>query len=94
MAKQAQVETKAVFVRSVAGGKTFYRKMPFTIEVRDYTVKDSTDTRGRQTYFNLGNGPPPGRALAFNTSKGELYDAIEYFDVYPTTWPRVGLIAD
>lgn len=93
MAKQAKIETTAVFVKFSSGGNTKYKKMPFTIEVRDYAVKDSSDTRGRKTYLNLGNGRPPGRALMMETGDGEIYDAVLYLDVYPDTWPRIGNVS-
>ena len=40
--------------------------------------------------LTLGGGHKPGRANVWDETKGELYDAVEYHDVYPYTWPRIG----
>jgi hypothetical protein len=91
LANGATVETKAIFVKSFSGGVSTYRRMPFNIETRTYPTKAKG---GRKTYMALilGGGHTPGRANAWDQTvfDGELYDAIEYYDVYPDSWPRIG----
>jgi len=87
----ATVETKAQFVKTFSGGKTYYRRLPFNIEVRTYPTQAKG---GRKTYFalTLGGGYTPGRANTWDQTwaDGEVYDAIEYHETYPATWPRIG----
>jgi hypothetical protein len=95
IANGATVETKAVFVKSFSGGNTTYRRLPFNIEVRTYP-NETIGQYKRQTFFALvlGGGQNPDRANIWDTQQGEVYDAVEYHDVYPYTWPRIGETAD
>jgi len=87
VANGSTVETKAIFVKSVSGGKTFYRRMPFNIEVR---TNNSTGKRESYMALCLGGGGNPNRANSWDDPQGEQYDAVEYYDTYPANWPRIG----
>lgn len=84
------VETKAIFLRSVSQGKTKYRRAPFNIVVR---TNKSTGVRKTYMELALGGGHTPGRANTWNDQEGELYDAVEYYDSVPSEWPRIGITA-
>jgi hypothetical protein len=81
------VETKAVFVKTTSGGKTYYRRCPFNIEVR---TDNATGKRSTYMALALGGGHTPGRANTWDKDQGEVYDAVLYFDTYPSEWPRIG----
>ena len=84
------VARKAIFLRSVAQGKTRYRRAPFNIVIR---TNNSTGARSTYMELCLGGGHHPGRANTWDDSEGELYDAVEYYDSVPETWPKIGIVA-
>jgi len=87
--KLATVETTAIFIRSISGGKITHRRAPFNIEVRDY---GAGDTRGRKSYLALAYGPVPGTSDHMR-SQGEAYNSVVFWDTYPDNYPKVGLVA-
>jgi hypothetical protein len=84
----ATVERKAVFIKSFSRGKTEFRRLPFDIEIRTWPTKAKG---GRKTFISFNYGRRPDRANDAIGQKGEWYDAIEYYDVYPATWPKIGI---
>ena len=84
------VEVKAIFLRTVSNGKTKFRRAPFNIEIR---TDKATGKRSTYMALCLGGGHTPGRANTFEDVEGEVYDAVEYYDSIPSTWPRIGIVA-
>ena len=72
---------KAIFVATrVDGEARKWRRAPVNL------VK-----RGSLTALE-GNGHTPGRANVFDDALGEVYDDVMFLDVWPETWPRIGVV--
>lgn len=95
--KLATVETTAVFFKYQANGKTFYKRAPFNLVVRDY---GNGDTRGRKSYIEFAYPDRVGVKDRKSTDSvhgssddgtGDVYDAVVYWDSYPPGFPRIGI---
>lgn len=84
------VETKAIFVKTTSNGKSYYRRCPFNIEIR---TDRATGVRNTYMALCLGGGHTPNRANNWDRTDGEVYDAVEYYDTYPATWPKIGVLS-